>query len=402
MIYISKDGILIKSIHHKDILDVAFSRIFGFIDDAEKKLKLNSIIKKGHTLKKDETLFNFKINCNGGKIEVLNFKNCRVDKVSNYFVLSTDYGKFEISNKSNQFKQPLFIEDNQNLVKDDSKWMISFFVILLLFMAFLFRFLSSDEMQVEIAEEKKIEEPIKVTVVKPKQKVIIKKMITSAPTIKEVVKKTKPTKKLSNNFSFLGLVGDQKNSKVVGGLKQKLENATAGAGKGGDAGSGGEKLVGLGKGLKKTTVGNTGVAGLGGVGTKGAGGGLGGYGDVALSSGTGKGVGSINIHNEMVLEGGLDKNVIAATIQKYLNQVRACYELGLARKSDLQGKVAVNFIINPKGQINKAKISDTTLKDIAVEKCITNKMRAWKFPKPKGGVNVDVNYPFILRPIGNG
>ena len=35
-----------------------------------------------------------------------------------------------------------------------------------------------------------------------------------------------------------------------------------------------------------------------------------------------------------------------------------------------------------------------------VEKCITTKMMGWQFPIPKGQTAVNVNYPFMLRPMG--
>ena len=186
-----------------------------------------------------------------------------------------------------------------------------------------------------------------------------------------------------------------------GGVPQKLAKATAGAGKGGDAGSGGEVLTGLGKGLKKITVGNTGVAGLGGIGTKGAGGGKGGYGNTMVASGEGIGITGISVSsNDMVLDGGLSRYAINATIAKYLSQVRRCYENGLNKKPDLEGLVTVAFEIGGSGMLNYSNVHKSSLRDTVVEKCITTKMMSWKFPKPKGGVNVKVNYPFMLRPVG--
>src|SRR5690606_30941050 len=112
----------------------------------------------------------------------------------------------------------------------------------------------------------------------------------------------------------------------IGGVPTNLENVTAGAGLGQDQGSGGEMLIGLGEGVKRTTVGNTGLKGLGGVGGgKGKGGGAGGYGDSLVGSGTGAGSGegdgralsSLPLSQDVVLDGGLDVSIIQASIAKY-------------------------------------------------------------------------------------
>lgn len=197
------------------------------------------------------------------------------------------------------------------------------------------------------------------------------------------------------------MLGQQNLTKAVGGVPTQLKDASPGAGRGGSEGSGGELLVGLGKGVKRTTVGNTGTAGLGGIGTKGRGGGEGGYGNTLVASGEGKGLSSIPLSQDMILEGGLDRNVIQATIAKYLSQVRACYNEGLQRNPGLTGLVGMKFEINGAGDLNFAKVYKSSLGDQKVEGCISNRMMTWKFPKPRGGVNVKVSYPFLLRPVNS-
>ncbi|NDD91677.1 hypothetical protein EBZ37_06295, partial [bacterium] len=177
-------------------------------------------------------------------------------------------------------------------------------------------------------------------------------------------------------------------------------NASAGAGAGGNQGSGGELLVGLGQGVKRTSVGNSGVSGLGGVGTKGAGGGNGGYGNSMVGSGEGRALSAMAVSNDLVLEGGLDRAVIQATIAKYLSQVRACYEQGLAQSPGINGTVTMNFQVGPSGVLDFSKVGKSTLGHPPVENCIAQRMMGWKFPKPLGGVAVKVSYPFLLRPVG--
>ena len=218
--------------------------------------------------------------------------------------------------------------------------------------------------------------------------------------IPEIQRQAKETKRaIAQNLGFLGLLGRKDLKKAVGGVPTQLKDVSAGAGPGGKEGSGGELLVGLGQGLKRTTVGNTGVAGLGGVGTKGAGGGAGGYGNSSIGSGEGKALSTVALSQELVLEGGLDRTVVQATIAKYLSQVRACYETGLQKNPGLAGQVTMNFEIGGGGDLNFARVERTSLDDKNVEECISQRMLGWKFPKPRGGVGVRVSYPFVLRSI---
>jgi hypothetical protein len=161
----------------------------------------------------------------------------------------------------------------------------------------------------------------------------------------------------------------------------------------------------LGQGVRRTTVGNTGTQGLGGIGTKGKGGGAGGYGTALVGAGDGKAALSrLAMTEDIILDGGLDRATINATIAKYLSEVRACYEKGLEGNPALQGQVNMKFEIGALGHLNYAQVAKSTLGAAAgaalVEGCISKRMMGWKFPKPVGGVNVKVNYPFTLRPVG--
>ena len=58
------------------------------------------------------------------------------------------------------------------------------------------------------------------------------------------------------------------------------------------------------------------------------------------------------------------------------------------------------FQISGEGNVSQANVAKSSLGNAGVESCISSKMLNWKFPKPVGGVNVKVNYPFVLRPVG--
>ena len=95
---------------------------------------------------------------------------------------------------------------------------------------------------------------------------------------------------------------------------------------------------------------------------------------------------------------GLDKDIIRRIVRAHINEVRHCYNNGLAKTPDLSGRVEVKFAISAKGKVSSAKVKSSTLSDSAVATCIAKAVKRWKFPKPQGGVTVDVLYPFVLEP----
>lgn len=393
------DGELVKILSNIENKSFGIHELFGLI--SEKKAIERQRLKKrqGHDFFRNKWLCNFEIiSDNNKRIHIACRSNCEVEQIENdFWKLTTPVGMFKISSHMNAIANPIIEEsiDHQNWL---NRLVELFFIIIFLTLPILYFLNQNESESLEKIDEKK--EPIKVTIVKPKNTVTIS-MPKAAMDVTPLTQEQKAQRAVKRNLGFLGLVGSSSVKNVTGGVPQKLEQATAGAGAGGDAGSGGELLVGLGKGLKKTTVGNTGVAGLGGVGTKGAGGGKGGYGNTLVASGEGNGISAISVSsNDVVLDGGLSRYAINATIAKYINQVRRCYEDGLKTNPSMEGLVTVNFEIAGSGMLNFSKVIKSSLSNQAVEKCITTKMMSWKFPLPKGGTTVNVNYPFMLRPVG--
>ena len=398
-------GELVKTFKSIDSLDMGFHKLFGFIGEDSAAKRLQQRQKTGYEFDKDKWLCKFSLKQDSSGYLFSQVKDCEIAKIDTHvWSLKAKHGEFVLRDFSTGKQSSIL--DSIELHEDKADWMNGgieklLFIIFLIIPILYFQIPTDID---EVIEEKKELKPITVKIIEQKQAVNISSFKPSIK-VKPLTKSQKAKRAVQRNLGFLGLVGSKDLSKAVGGVPQKLKKASAGAGAGGDAGSGGEVLTGLGKGLKKTTVGNTGVAGLGGIGTKGAGGGAGGYGNTMVASGEGKGISSIAMgSNNMVLEGGLSRYAINATIAKYLSQVRRCYETQLNKQVDksmvLEGLVTVAFQINGSGGVNFSKIKNTSLNSPPVEKCITQKMMGWKFPKTKGGVNVNINYPFMLRPVG--
>src|SRR5690606_40452767 len=102
------------------------------------------------------------------------------------------------------------------------------------------------------------------------------------------------------------------------------------------------------------------------------------------------------VKSEALVEGGLTRNEIAAVIERHIGEIRYCYEQGLQTNPKMGGRVSMKFFIAANGYVSSANITNTSLHSKLVENCITTRLKTWKFPNPRGGVIVKVNYPFVL------
>jgi hypothetical protein len=367
--------------------------VYGWTSEARAHQRMRS--RKRHGLRTAELSAGWKFDfrvvpASGGTFQVVPVSGCSAEALANQrWKIATPSGTYFLSPT---VVEPAIIE---NTVSKETFWRNAFAAAVLVAAAvILIPIPKSEEAAVAVLE------PQVVNIKIPEKQHTVAVADPSLQAIpKELQKATKEAKRaIQQNLGFLGLLGKKELKNALGGMPIALKETSAGAGAGGTAGSGGETLVGLGEGVKRTTVGNTGVAGLGGIGTKGRGGGAGGYGDMMVGSGEGKGLTSLALSQDVTLEGGLDRSVIQATIAKYLSQVRACYESGLRKNAGLMGQVSMAFEINGQGDLNYSKVARSSLGNPDVETCISSKMLTWKFPKPTGGVNVKVAYPFMLRP----
>jgi len=200
-------------------------------------------------------------------------------------------------------------------------------------------------------------------------------------------------------LAVLGAGGPQGLSTVMGGtgLGGELEGAIGnmfGSSIGNSGGFGGLGLKGTGSGgggMSSTTI------GVGRLGTRGRGGGSFGYG-TGVARIRRRGERNVNISvGRPIIMGSLSMEIIRRVIRSHRDQIKYCYSKELTRNPNLAGKVSVKFTISPKGYVTQATVSQTSLHNSSVESCIVQKIRTWKFPEPKGGGIVIVNYPFILK-----
>ncbi|MCA9659096.1 MAG: TonB family protein [Myxococcales bacterium] len=162
-------------------------------------------------------------------------------------------------------------------------------------------------------------------------------------------------------------------------------------------GVGGMGLVGSGRAGGGTAEGTVGLGRVGTIGTGGRGSGssYGGGGGTGFSSRTK--VLPVIRQAKAKVQGALDKDIVRRIVRAHINEVRNCYNAGLAKDPTIGGRVAIQFSIGSGGNVPMAVVAESTIKDPEVGRCVAKAVRRWKFPKPNGGGSVIVTYPFVLQ-----
>jgi hypothetical protein len=96
--------------------------------------------------------------------------------------------------------------------------------------------------------------------------------------------------------------------------------------------------------------------------------------------------------------GGLEKDVVRRIVREHINELRYCYNLSLARDPFARGRVTIAFTIGADGTVTAATVDESTVKEPELAPCMAGAVGRWTFPKPAGGQDVAVVYPFVLEP----
>lgn len=167
------------------------------------------------------------------------------------------------------------------------------------------------------------------------------------------------------------------------------------------AGAGGLGLSGIGEGGGSRYEG----IGLGTVGTIGHGAGLGN--GQGFGPGGGSSVGRLGQPHKAtpprmreigtVVSGRIPPEVIQRIVRQNFGRFRLCYENGLRNNPNLQGRVAVRFIIGRDGAVSSVANGGSDLPDSAVVGCVVRSFYGLSFPQPEDGI-VQVTYPIMFSP----
>ncbi len=97
------------------------------------------------------------------------------------------------------------------------------------------------------------------------------------------------------------------------------------------------------------------------------------------------------------VSGRLPPDVIQRVVRQNFGRFRLCYENGLRGNPNLQGRVAVRFIINRDGSVMSAENGGSDMPDSGVISCVTRAFYGLSFPQPESGI-VTVSYPIAFSP----
>lgn len=214
------------------------------------------------------------------------------------------------------------------------------------------------------------------------------------------------------NFGMIGLLNTGINadpnaptSPFGGNLSSGLDDVSAQGNMWGDEigesrGLGGLGLSGVGEG-GGCENGCTGI-GLGYIGTFGHGSGMGpgqGFGNShgRLANGY-KPKGAPKVREAPAqVSGRLPPEVIQRIVRQNHGRFRMCYEGGLARNPNLEGRVAVRFVIGRDGAVSNVGNGGSDLPDSAAVGCVISAFYGLSFPQPDNGI-VTVVYPIAFSP----
>ena len=96
------------------------------------------------------------------------------------------------------------------------------------------------------------------------------------------------------------------------------------------------------------------------------------------------------------VKGVIDKDMIRRIVRAHINEIRSCYNAGLTRNPNLEGRVKIQFSIVGTGRVGAALVQENSTRDSQVGNCIAKAVKRWKFPRPGGGGTAMVSYPFRL------
>lgn len=239
----------------------------------------------------------------------------------------------------------------------------------------------------------------KVKTKKPTKKLKLAKQDKSSKTPRRRKSQAQKKAEVKQQFQKLFNSGGGGAGSMLGGggggvVSGNLTNAIGTTGKG-SAGA----LAGMGiRGSGPATGGGVGTSrGIAGIGTSGRlGGGGSGYGSKVGGLGSGRQEKMVELSQPRIM-GALPPEVIKRVINQHKQQIRYCYEVQLQRDKDLEGRVAMRWVIGKTGKVVRVQVKESSINNANVERCIASKIRTWKFPKPQGGGIVEVNYPFVFR-----
>lgn len=96
-------------------------------------------------------------------------------------------------------------------------------------------------------------------------------------------------------------------------------------------------------------------------------------------------------------QSGLTHSEIHTVVRANIKEIQDCYN---ANALGLSGYLKTRLHISPSGCVYESSIAESTIPSSELASCVKKRVLSWKFPKPKGDRQVEIEYPLSFK--GNG
>ena len=101
------------------------------------------------------------------------------------------------------------------------------------------------------------------------------------------------------------------------------------------------------------------------------------------------------------IRGGMSREAVLKVVNAHLDEVRDCYERELLHNPGISGKILMEWLIQLDGAVRYAKVKFTNIGHSSdLHTCLQAQVVTWDFPRPKGGEEVLVTFPFLFESMG--
>jgi hypothetical protein len=130
-------------------------------------------------------------------------------------------------------------------------------------------------------------------------------------------------------------------------------------------------------------------------------------GDGTLGAMASKGSGQVRavVHEppkaKISIRGGMSREAVLKVVNGHLDEIRDCYERELLHNPGISGKILMEWLIQLDGTVRYAKVKFTNIGHSSdLHTCLQAQVVTWNFPRPKGGEEVLVTFPFLFESMG--
>jgi len=96
-------------------------------------------------------------------------------------------------------------------------------------------------------------------------------------------------------------------------------------------------------------------------------------------------------------EGSMDPDEIRAVVRSHHSDLQRCLNQAHAGQRRIVGKSSIRWVIDQAGRVTSAELVTSTHGVPALDACLIERVREWRFPEPTGGGIAIVTYPFVFH-----